>query len=458
MTSIHLAYLITTILSLCSFGFGAPLEDYNNIFDESTRWELHEICQNTQYKIHWIKLQSLKWRNDNEVDQPIWTHWLTIIQPSDVEFDSALLFVEGGNQDSLQPSPSQLKKLVDAAVSTHSIICQLRMIPAQPLKFHDEMDPRYIEEGRKEDALLAYSWDKFLTTREPEWIIRLPMTKAIAKAMDAIQEYGSLHLDIPVNSFILTGASKRGWACWTAAAIDSRVKALIPLVIAPFHIKESFTRHWMAYGEWSPAIRDYLAIDLPSKWTSEAFKELMQIEEMNNYLDRLMMPKYLINATGDEFFLPDGSQHYFPGLMGPKHLRNVPNMDHKIDQSDAMQSILAYYQTILRGQPLPSVNWTKREDGTLEVFTSQKPLQATLWQASNPVGRDFRVSTIGKTWTSAPLSANAEGVYQVALEEPEEGWRAYFVELTFDTDHHIPLKITTDVFVVPDVFPFTAPQ
>lgn len=455
MNTKSLALFITILLNLCTFGYSGPLEDYNKIFDESCKWEIHEIIKNSEFQIHLLKFQSLRWRHENEVDQPQWTHWLTIIHPNEIKFDTALLFVEGGSHGSLPPSPEQLKKLVAAAAASHSVVCQLRMVPNQSIKFYDESDSGYLEEGRKEDALQAYSWDKFLTTRDPEWIIQLPMTKSITRAMDTIQEYSNIYLDKPINNFILTGASKRGWACWSAAAIDNRVKALIPFVIAPFHLKESFTRHWMAYGEWSYAIRDYLAIDLPRRWSSAAFADLMQIEEMNHYLDTLLMPKYLIHATGDEFFLPDGSQLYFPTLKGPKHLRNVPNMDHRIDQADALQSILAYYQRVINDKPLPTMNWKILDDGTLEVSSSEKPSRAFVWQASNPAGRDFRVSTIGKTWTSEPLIENEAGLYQVSLEKPSEGWKAYFVELTFDSGNQIPLKITTDVFVVPDVYPFS---
>ncbi|HUU15641.1 MAG TPA: PhoPQ-activated protein PqaA family protein [Sedimentisphaerales bacterium] len=33
----------------------------------------------------------------------------------------------------------------------------------------------------REDALIAYCWDKFLTTGEEIWVMRLPMTKRAGK-------------------------------------------------------------------------------------------------------------------------------------------------------------------------------------------------------------------------------------------------------------------------------------
>ena len=47
-----------------------------------------------------------------------------------------------------------------------------------------------------------------------------------------------------VKEFVITGASKRGWATWTTAAVDNRVKAIMPMVIDLLNIKPSFEHHW----------------------------------------------------------------------------------------------------------------------------------------------------------------------------------------------------------------------
>ena len=39
------------------------------------------------------------------------------------------------------------------------------------------------------------------------------------------------------------------------------------------------------------------------------------------YLDRLTMPKLLINSGGDEFFLPDDNHYFWNDLPGEKFLR-----------------------------------------------------------------------------------------------------------------------------------------
>lgn len=70
------------------------------------------------------------------------------------------------------------------------------------------------------------------------------------------------------------------------------------------------------------------------------------IEDPYNYrhCDWLSIPKYLVNASGDQFFLPDNSQFYFPNLQGEKYLRYAPNAKHDVAGRDARESMLAYYQ------------------------------------------------------------------------------------------------------------------
>ena len=38
------------------------------------------------------------------------------------------------------------------------------------------------------------------------------------------------------------------------------------------------------------------------------------------------MPKYLIIATGDEFFIPDSTEHFIGQLEGETLMRNIPNV------------------------------------------------------------------------------------------------------------------------------------
>ena len=84
------------------------------------------------------------------------------------------------------------------------------------------------------------------------------------------------------------------------------------------------------------------------------------------------------------------------------------------------------------------------------------PTQVTLWQATNPKARDFRLETLGAKWTSTPVTG-VNGVYKIVLPSPVEGWTAYMVELTFPGSDDNPLVFTTEVVVMPDIYPFPPP-
>ncbi len=40
-----------------------------------------------------------------------------------------------------------------------------------------------------------------------------------------------------------------------------------------------------------------------------------------DYVDYMLMPKFVVVACGDEFFLPDESHFFWDALKGPKYLR-----------------------------------------------------------------------------------------------------------------------------------------
>ena len=83
------------------------------------------------------------------------------------------------------------------------------------------------------------------------------MTRAVVRAMDVVQKL-SKKLENPIDSFFVTGASKRGWVTWTTAIVDDRVMGIAPVVIDLLNLFPSFQHHWRVYGEWSPAVEDYV--------------------------------------------------------------------------------------------------------------------------------------------------------------------------------------------------------
>jgi len=256
---------------------------------------------------------------------------------------------------------------------------------------------------------------------------------------------------------VVSGASKRGWTAWTTAATDHRVITVAPAVIDMLNIEPSFEHHWRAYGAWSDAVNDYVRHGIMDWLGTPQFRALMRIEEPYEYRERLTMPKFILNASGDQFFLPDSSRFYFDELKGEKLLRYIPNTSHSLEKSDALESLQAFYASIVKGTPRPRFTWTFERDGSIKVVTKDLPDRVQLWQALNPAARNFRDDVIGPAYRGTPLIASGPNTYVATVPAPPAGWTAFFVELTFASGGRYPLKATTAVRVLPETLPFAAP-
>jgi len=211
--------------------------------------------------------------------------------------------------------------------------------------------------------------------------------------------------------------------------------------------------HYGAYGFFAPSVGDYTRLHVMDWGGTPQYDALLQIEDPYTYRARLTMPKFIVNASGDQFFVPDSSQFYFSDLPGPKYLRYVPNADYSLRNSDAYKTLQACYSAVLNKLPLPEYSWTREGENGLKVTTKDKPSEVKLWQATNEEARDFRLEMIGAVWKSTGLTAKSDGLYTCEVSKPEKGWTAFFIELTYPSANQDQFKFTTEVRVVPDVLP-----
>ncbi|MBL9123786.1 MAG: PhoPQ-activated pathogenicity-related family protein [Planctomycetaceae bacterium] len=421
--------------------------------DPSYAWKVVKVTPGDGYKVFAIHLTSQTWRTTADVDRTVWEHWLLVVRPDKVDSDKALLFISGGSNKAKDP-PNIDETFVKIAQDTNSVAAELKMVPNQPLVFGGD------GKGRTEDDLIGYTWDKYLTTGDETWPARLPMTKSAVRAMDTITAFmaspeGGM---VQVDKFVVSGGSKRGWTTWTTAAVDARVVGIVPFVIDVLNVKKSMDHHHASYGFWAPAVGDYVRHKLVHRADTPEYAKLMEIEDPFTYRARFTMPKLVVNAAGDEFFLPDSSQFYFDELPGEKYLRYVPNGNHSLAGTDARETLQAFYESILHDSKRPEYSWELGADGSIVVDAKTPPKEVLLWQATNPRARDFRVDSIGRTYKSTPLTANAEGKYVGKIDAPASGYTAYFVELTFDTGGKYPLKLTSPVRVLPEKLPHVGKQ
>lgn len=468
------------------------LDAYVNACDPAFRYSLAGTgtVPGTDLAVYTLEMTSGVWRGAAEVDQPAWRHFVLIVEPAIVRSRTALLVVSGGSTGSFPGAAAA--PLVPFAQSTGSVVALVQAVPNQPLRFTDETI------ARSEDAIIAYSYDKYLdgyADGRPDmtWPALLPMTRAAARAMDAVQDYLANKPGRPVviDNFAVTGASKRGWTTWLAGASDARVSAVMPLVIDVLNMEDQINHHYNAYGTFSNALRDYVESDIFCRFGTPESHSLLTIVDPFAYRDRLTMPKFISNSTGDQFFLPDSSRFYFNEMPGEKNLYYAPNTDHGLGgdrfsfDSGTLNSLQAFYISHVRNTNntpgddfiRPTYSWSHSGNdcfATITVNTNQRPDTVRLWYATNAGGRDFRVETIGEAWNSVVLQPvpGIPGRYDGRVRVPgadagcdipegavggTNGWTAYFVQLLYPgPDPALPqvqYGVSTEVRVVPDTYP-----
>jgi len=390
-------------------GARTALDRYVKAPDTNYSFRLASTVKGDGYTSYMIDMISQAWLTTNEVERPIWQHWLTLVKPDKVTSDIGLLFINGGSHKTNPPTKAE-DNIVLVAKETGTVVANLSNVPNQPTVFTGET------KGRTEDALIAYTWDKFLRTGDEKWPARLPMTKAAVRALDTMTAFCASDEGgkVKVDKFFVAGGSKRGWTTWTTAAVDNRVIAIAPIVIDMLNVVPSFRHHFEVYGFYAPAVGDYTRAKLMDWDGTPEYRALMKIEEPYEYRGRMTLPKFLINASGDQFFVPDSAQFYFKDLPGVKYLRYVPNADHSLKGSDAWTTLLACYSSVVKGSKLPQFSWTLQDDGSIRVQSQDKPNAVKLWQATNPEARDFRQQGFDHRGVQARLQSIA--VVRVPLE------------------------------------------
>lgn len=449
--------LTKTIKQLNLPRYLAELETINPL------WVLSQKTRhaNRQVSIENYSLTSQIWPKIDvaHCEKRLWQHNLVLYRPDVINTVHALLYVNGGTRntalsgDHSQPQRLDFAKL---AAETKSLVIDLQDVPNQYLSFEDEVP-------RMGDNLYAYSWARFL--RDPErnayWPLSLPMTKTIIKAMDAVQQIMLGEYFIAIEHFVVAGLSKRGLATWLAALHDERVAAIVPVVIDTLSTQKTMKHIYTSYNNnWPLAFHDFIREKIPESMESEGFKKLMQMEDplaylqqenAEFYLKRLSIPKYIISASGDDFFTPDSLNVGLPQLPGETQIRLVPNQGHYIDLQIVEDSLLAFYHNFTKRLSLPQLKWSVTQAGALsQVVVDQQPSEVKLWEAENPEKRDFRLAAeVCYQGTNVIGSYREAGYhYPVQVSFPAQGWKAHFVEMTFQGQQGSPLTLTTPAFIL----------
>lgn len=374
-----------------------------------------------------------------------WEHRVVLFIPRKVEFpETAVLLNTGGDVSDNDRALGAM--MANAAGCSVAILYQ---VPNQPLF-----------EGLNEDELIAYTFEKFLKSRDESWPLLFPMVKSVVKAMDALQDLTGNTLQQPIKSFIITGASKRGWTTWLTAVTDVRVKGIMPIVYDNLNIAAQMPHQIESWGAYSEQIQAYTKRGLQAKMETGDGRRLVGMVDPYTYRAKLTMPKLIINGTNDRYWTLDALNQYWDSLPGRNYVLYVPNVGHglrpagieKVPVQDMIaalarphNSMINFTRLVASGKPLTKIKWkhfTKDGKAKLTVKSNPKPKEVRLWVARSET-RDFRSAR----WESS-LMKSKDGKFEGELAVPDKGFAALFGEVFYETDGR-RYSFSTQLRIVP---------
>jgi PhoPQ-activated pathogenicity-related protein len=394
------------------------LVDYVTKKDDSFSWKLADTQSSDAGTVYDIDLVSQTWHDIK------WDHKLQVFVPKGAKPQATMvLWNQGGKPDFVSGALGlKIAERVQAPVAF------LFGVPKQPLF-----------DGKREDALIAETFVRYLDTKDPTWPLLFPMVKSVVRAMDALQQFANKEWDFEVKSFVVTGASKRGWTAWlTGATGDKRVKAIAPIVIDTLNLPVQMKNQLNAFGKPSDMIRDYTARKLIPIPESAEGQKLWKMVDPWMYRDKLTIPKLIINGANDPYWPLDALNSYWDDLKGDKWVLYVPNAGHDLRERDkngdrellpmrAVNTLAAFGRCMIFDKPMPKASWVCTEkDGVcrLEVTAGPKAVATHVWEA-NADSRDFR---------KARWSEDKEAQFPATVKAPESGFRAFYAETEYDLD------------------------
>ena len=396
----------------------APSSIHNYIQREEPEfaWKVRNRHQIEGAKVTELHVTSQRWHDI------LWEHAVEIYEPAKLDHPKhVLLFVTGGSQPPKPVSEKDMKMGLQMATVAGMRVAVLHQVPNQPLY-----------DGRVEDDLITETWLRYLKTGDDTWPLLFPMVKSAVKTMDAVQELSAIEYKEPVESFIITGASKRGWTSWLTPVADKRVVATAPIVIDVLNFREQMKHQLKTWGKYSEQIIDYTSKGLIVEGEeNEREKQLRLMMDPFNYRDELKLPKLLVNGTNDPYWVVDAMKLYWDDLQGPKHALFLPNADHDLDdgREKALVTISAFARMNAAQTTLPTLDWTFAREGDVrsaEIKSTESPVAAVLWSAQSG-DLDFR----NDVWNSQPMTQTQDGAWRATVVGENKNHIAMYVELQF---------------------------
>lgn len=356
---LHITYFV---LAFESTGFSqepeTALVNYVNAKDTSFKWQQYQVLKTDDGTFYEMNFVSQKWQNIT------WAHRLMLYIPAKAKHPDKLLLMLR-HLYNRNAGLASLKVISDSTSTSSAILYD---IPNQPLF-----------DGKEEDDLQAYTFSQYIKTGDESWPLLFPMVKAVVRAMDAIQGLTIIERQVEIDRFIIAGHSKRGHTTWLTAAVDARVKGIIPIAIDVLNAKAQLPHHLEAFGAYSTpseAATEFLQeLDLPLG------KNLIKMVDPFSYKENITVPKLIVSATNDDFFLTDALNLYWDELRGSKWILYLSNASHVGADNDPRinNTAFAFVRAIATDKMLPQFSWVfnqSKKNLSLKIVTDASATNA----------------------------------------------------------------------------------
>lgn len=373
-----------------------------------------------------IDLVSQKWHGT------VWKHNIQIDNPKVLRHKGVvLLCITGGT-----PNAADARDARALANQAGMPVATLYQIPNQPIW------------GYKEDALIAYTLQKWFETKDPSWPLLFPMTKSAYEAMNAIQATTARSAN-PIRKFIPFGGSKRGWTTWLLAATgDRRVIGAAPMVYDNLKISAQMAHQKATWNRYSPMIRDYESTGMLKALATPEGRRLESMVDPWRYRSSIKCPIFMINGGNDPYWTVDALGLYWKDLKMPKSCLVVPNAGHDLgDKKWTIASLAAFASLTASGKAMPSIESSLDPQGDHLVLKAKvsgaKPKRITCW-AITSTNKNF----VNFRWNKLPSEKPLPG-YSLTqrLWNPMEGAAAAMAVAEFTGPGGATFYVTSRVHV-----------
>lgn len=296
---------------------------------------------------------------------------------------------------------------VDAAdLPVHNALIRHSQMPVATL-FDVPNQPLW---DRREDDLIALSFEEYLVSGDPSWPLLFPMVQSVRALMEALFE----HTSGKISKFVLTGGSKRGWTTYLAAGtIPRRVVGAAPMVFDNLNFPAQMALQKARWGDYSEKLVDYSSREMMQLLEQPRGLELAALVDPIHFLDQTQAPLLIITGTNDPFWMVDAAQVYLGDLPESARFLCLPNTGHDLQGAISPYPTVGEFARRCRdGRLLPELESVPRDQ--IQHWTAYGPnwqFADAIWQQAPEKRRpraEVRLAQfkgdLGQYWLSSPVS------------------------------------------------------